>query len=90
MQDWWDWDGIGQYKSRRHGYPVNMMLRDVQKRRSFEKHNEVKILQYYKIHSVNEYILNQKVDMLIYIRRANSLNCIAVVHKLRGQNFGLF
>jgi len=44
MQDWWDWDGIGQYKSRRHGYPVNMMLRDVQKRRSFEKHNEERTL----------------------------------------------
>jgi len=43
-QEWWDWDGIGAYKSRRHGYPVNMMLRDVQKRRSFEKHNQERIL----------------------------------------------
>lgn len=44
VQEWWDWDGIGRYKSRRHGYPVNLMLRDVQKRRSFEKHNEERIL----------------------------------------------
>ena len=29
MQEWWDWDGIGRYKSRRHGYPVNLMLRFV-------------------------------------------------------------
>lgn len=43
-QEWWDWDGIGRYKSRRHGYPVNMMLRDVQKRRNFEKHNQERIL----------------------------------------------
>ena len=27
MQEWWDWDGIGRYKSRRHDYPVNLMLR---------------------------------------------------------------
>jgi len=44
MQEWWDWDGIGRYKSRRHGYPVNMMLRDVQKRRMFEKFNQERIL----------------------------------------------
>lgn len=43
VQEWWDWDGFGRYKSRRHGFPVNMMLRDVQKRRIFEKHNEERI-----------------------------------------------
>jgi len=44
MQEWWDWDGIGRYKSRRHGYPVNLMLRDVQKRRMFERFNQERIL----------------------------------------------
>jgi len=44
MQEWLDWDGIGRYKSRRHGYPVNLMLRDVQKRRMFERFNQERIL----------------------------------------------
>ena len=43
MQEWWDWDGIGKYKSRYHYYPFNLMLRDVQKRRAFAKHNEERI-----------------------------------------------
>ena len=42
-QSWWDWDGIGRYEFRNHGYPTNLMLRDVQKRRMFAKHNEERI-----------------------------------------------
>ena len=40
IQDWWDYDGFGKYKSRYHEYPTNMMLRDVQRRRIFKQFHE--------------------------------------------------
>ncbi len=43
QMDWWSYDGIGRYRTRHHDYPVNMMLRDVQKRRTFAKFHEERI-----------------------------------------------
>lgn len=44
VQKWWDYDGIGRYKSRYHKFQVNMMLRDTQNRRVFEKYNQERVL----------------------------------------------
>ena len=44
VQKWWDYDGIGRYQSRYHKFPVNMMLRDTQNRRVFEKYNQERVL----------------------------------------------
>lgn len=63
MQEWADWDGIGRYKSRRHGYPHNMMLRDVQKRRMFEKFHEERV----KINTIwKNDILPKEIRSLAY------------------------
>jgi hypothetical protein len=40
IQNWWDWDGFGPYKSRPHDYPNNVTLRDFQRRRIFKKFAE--------------------------------------------------
>ena len=44
QMDWWDYDGVGRYRSRKHGYPQNRMLRDVQNRRVLEKYNQERTL----------------------------------------------
>ena len=62
-QEWWDYDGVGKYKSRHHGYPVNMMLRDVQNRRIFEKFHEERI----RINAIwKNDILPQEIKDLAY------------------------
>lgn len=44
IQGWYEWDGFGPYKYRAHRYPNNFTLRDVQRRRIFQKHAKERML----------------------------------------------
>ena len=69
MQEWWDWDGIGRYKSRRHGYPVNLMLRLV--------------LGVIKIISNSELCANLCKDLSVKVVVSASKNLMPNMSKLR-------